>query len=166
MRDLDELPRYSIIAGYLQYLKPGGSVLDVGCGEGLLQQRLGLSGYSKYVGIDISETAINEASSRQDEKTSFICADAVTYTPNELFDVIVFNEALYYFDEPLKMVGKYIQYLNENGIFITCLYLNSERAASIWKRLKAVYNSLDEVKAANRSKSWIFNVFLNEHSKT
>jgi 2-polyprenyl-3-methyl-5-hydroxy-6-metoxy-1,4-benzoquinol methylase len=113
MRDLDELPRYSIIAGYLQYLKPGGSVLDVGCGEGLLQQRLGLSGYSKYVGIDISETAINEASSRQDEKTSFICADAVTYTPNELFDVIVFNEALYYFDEPLKMVGKYIQYLNE-----------------------------------------------------
>ena len=32
MRRLDEVARYSVIAGFLHHLKPGGSVLDVGSG--------------------------------------------------------------------------------------------------------------------------------------
>src|SRR5438876_6993820 len=61
MKCLEEVGRYSLIAGYIHYLKPGGSILDVGCGEGILQQRLNLDGISKYVGIDISKVAIDAA---------------------------------------------------------------------------------------------------------
>jgi len=161
MRELEELPRYSIVAGYFQHFKPGGALLDVGCGEGILLERLGQLGYSKYVGIDISETAIRQASKRKDEKTLFVCDNVLNYIPTELFDAIVFNETLYYFDNPFQVVEKYKHYLKHHGIMITCMYVNSERAASVWRRLKTSYVSLDEVKASNKAKTWIFNVFLN-----
>ena len=34
-------------------------------------------------------------------------ADAAEYESDERFDVIVFNECLYYFDDPLALVRKY-----------------------------------------------------------
>jgi hypothetical protein len=36
MNQIDELALYSVIVGYIEYLKPGGAILDVGCGEGIL----------------------------------------------------------------------------------------------------------------------------------
>src|SRR5687767_13442204 len=36
MRGLDESARYAVIAAFVRRLAPGGAVLDVGCGEGLL----------------------------------------------------------------------------------------------------------------------------------
>ena len=61
---LDELARYSVIAGYLHHLRAGGSVLDVGSGEGLLADHLRPLGYSRYHGIDLSEAAIAQAAGR------------------------------------------------------------------------------------------------------
>lgn len=159
MRDLDELTRYSITEGYFKHIKWGGSLLDVGCGEGIFQQLLTPGCYSKYVGIDLSEVAIKRASANEDERTFFICANALTYIPDEKYDAIIFNETLYYFDDPLKVVEKYSKFLGDDGIIITILYLNSHRATSIWKALVTAYQPLDEVQATNKSKSWVFNVF-------
>src|SRR5436853_832467 len=86
MRGLDEIPRYSVIAGYLQALKPGGSVLDVGSGEGLLADHLRPFGYGRYHGVDLSEAAIAQAARRADERTTFAAADAETYQPPGTFD--------------------------------------------------------------------------------
>ncbi len=99
---LEELAHYSIILGYIRNLKTGGSILDIGCGKGILQERLALYGYSKYVGIDISDNAIRQASCKANDKTTFIASDATRYSPTEAFDAIVFNEVLYYFDDPLN----------------------------------------------------------------
>src|SRR6185295_7138663 len=71
MRGLDELARYSVIAGFLHHLKPGGSVLDVGSGEGLLADHLRPFGCSRYLGVDLSEAAVRQAAGRADAKTSF-----------------------------------------------------------------------------------------------
>ncbi len=46
IKQLDELAHYSIIAGYFQFIKQGCSILDVGCGEGILQMRLSPHAYS------------------------------------------------------------------------------------------------------------------------
>jgi 2-polyprenyl-3-methyl-5-hydroxy-6-metoxy-1,4-benzoquinol methylase len=101
---MDQLGRYSVIAGYCNYIKPGGSILDLGCGEGILQEKMRAYGYSRYVGVDLSAEAIAGASNRRDDKTSFIAADAETYKPECSFDVIVFNELLYYLQDPVGLM--------------------------------------------------------------
>ena len=138
MKHLEEVGRYSLITGYIHYLKPGGSVLDVGCGEGVLPQRLNLDNISKYVGIDISQVAINAASQKANEKVIFVNEDVSVYTPMDCFDVIVFNEILYYLEDPLAIVKRYEARLKQDSIFIASLYI-TERSMAIRRRLNAEY---------------------------
>src|SRR6266699_5868480 len=155
-----EVSHYSVIVGYIQYFKPTGSILDIGCGEGILQARLTASGYARYVGIDISDAAIQKAHLREDEKTIFISGDADSYIPPELFDVIIFNEVLYYFDYPLESFARYMEFLKENGMIITSLF-QTIRSNSIRRRIKEMCPAVVETKVTNTFKSltWFCNVF-------
>jgi len=165
LRQLDELAHYSIIVGYFVFLKHGGSILDLGCGEGLLQERLSPNTYSKYVGIDISEAAINLALHKQDKKTSFVRGDANDYIFRESFDVIIINESLVYLDNPIELLKRLEHYLKEDGLFIISMYLDS-RTKSIWKRLESLFHILDETKVTNRTgSSWICKVFTRSDNQ-
>ena len=158
LRGLSELVHYSVLIGYCHYLKPAGSILDVGCGEGILQERLEPGKYSRYIGIDISHEAIRRASDRQDAKTLFITADVLTYIPPEQFDIIVFNECLYHFDEPLNVLRKYESFLKDDGIFLVSI-CDHESTSPIWKMLEAVYAPEDAVQVLHRPDlSWTIKV--------
>jgi SAM-dependent methyltransferase len=154
---LDELGRYSIIVGYFSYFKKGGALLDVGCGHGLLRKHLAPCLYSKYVGIDISSEAIRQAAHLEDEKSPFICADAESYQPDELFDAIVFNESLYYFHDPIKVITAYEYCLKDDGLFLISLYVTA-RTIGILKQLNALYAVQDEVTITNKAHVWICGV--------
>lgn len=119
LRDICELPRYSLIAGYIRFFKPAGLILDVGCGEGVLQERLRPEDYSKLIGIDISEVAIRNAQAKAKHHMAYICSPLENYNCREKFDVIIFNEVLYYLRAPETIVQKYQEMLNPGGIFIT-----------------------------------------------
>lgn len=165
LNSLEELPRYSLIASYFEWLKSGGSILEIGCGEGLLQQRL--LHYSKYVGIDLSEAAIVKARSRATANSQFLSANAATYTAFELFDAIVFNEVLYYFERPLEVFDRYSSCLTHNGIFITSLYTNNKEADTIYKKLKRKpFAILAEIKITNGNDTWVVSVFQKSERLT
>ncbi len=157
MRRLDELARYSVIAGFLHHLKPGGSVLDVGSGEGLLADHLRPLGYARYLGVDLSETAVRQAAGRADAKTSFVAADAETYAPPQRWDAIVFNECVYYFNDPLDTVRRYESFLEEGGVFLVSTF-RSRRADVIVRRLLARYRLLQETAVSNRKGTWVVRV--------
>jgi len=158
MHDLQEVGRYSVIAGYFRHLKPGGSILDVGCGEGILQERLGEQSYSRYVGIDMSAMAIEKAKIRKSEKTLFIEADAEKYSLSESFDTIVFNEILCYIPNPVSLLKQYESFLSKDGIYIISMFKDF-RNPMIWRRLAKLYSVLDEVKVLNKKgESWICRV--------
>ena len=157
MRDLDELGRYSVIAGQLHALKPGGSVLDVGCGEGLLADHLRPFGYSRYLGVDLSEAAVQQAASRVDERTAFIAADAESYSPPGRWDAVVFNESVYYFHDPVSSVERYEAALEEGGLFVVSTF-RSRRADVIVRRLLARYRLLAETAVSNRKGTWMVRV--------
>jgi 2-polyprenyl-3-methyl-5-hydroxy-6-metoxy-1,4-benzoquinol methylase len=158
MRNLDELARYSVIAGYLHALKPGGSVLDVGAGEGLLVDHLRIFGYSHYLGIDLSEAAIEQASGRQDKRTVFQAADAEVFTPEGKWDIIVFNECVYYFKDPIGTVERYKRYLDDGGVMVVSMF-RSRRSDMISRRLVELGKVQEETTVANRKGAWVVQVF-------
>jgi len=151
---IDELARYTLIVSYCNYFKGLGSVLDIGCGEGILQNRLGSKAYSSYTGIDISAEAITRASKNGDHKTFFLCSDAQLYIPNERFDIVIINECLYYFKDPLSFVQRYEGFLKNDGLIIVSMYLG-ERTKKIWKILEINFHIEDSTIVTNRSgTSW------------
>ena len=159
LNQLSELGRYSIIIGYLTELKPRAAVLDVGCGEGILFSRYRPYGYARYVGIDISAAALAKLLPAQDDSTTFICADAESYMPGDIFDAVIFNETLYYFDAPLAVFDRYAGAVHGHGIMIVSTYAGSLRARSILRALKANYPLIDETRISHSGLSWACSVF-------
>jgi 2-polyprenyl-3-methyl-5-hydroxy-6-metoxy-1,4-benzoquinol methylase len=158
LESLRELPRYSVIAGYCHHLKNGGSILDVGCGEGVLLERLDRSRFSEYVGIDISDVAIQRACRMADERTRFICADVEAFNPPGLFDVIVLNECLYYFADPVSVLRRYEQALKKDGIIVASMFIR-ERNKAILRMMQRDWPLLDETIVARTPATWIVSVF-------
>jgi 2-polyprenyl-3-methyl-5-hydroxy-6-metoxy-1,4-benzoquinol methylase len=158
MRRLDEVARYAVIAGYLHHLRPGGSVLDVGCGEGLLLDHLRPLGCSRYHGIDLSEAAVAQAAPRAGGGATFAAADAEAYTPADRWDAVVFNECVYYFNDPEGTVHRYGAWLTEGGVLIVSTF-RSLRADAIARRLGEELEMLEETAITNEKGTWVVRVY-------
>jgi 2-polyprenyl-3-methyl-5-hydroxy-6-metoxy-1,4-benzoquinol methylase len=161
LAQLSELSRFSILAGYIWHLKPGGAVLDVGCGQGVLLRRLASSSYSRYVGIDVSGSAVSVAQEQQNERSTFLAADCEDYFPAEQFDVIVFNEVLCCLRNPLRTVERYARSLNPGGLLLVSMCTAARGSATILWRLKRAYTTVDEVRVVHsgRKVSWVCTAF-------
>ena len=157
MLELDERARYAVIGAYVHRLRPGGAVLDVGCGEGLLAEQLRPLDYARYLGVDLAAAAIAQAAARADGRTVFVAADAESYTPPARFDVVVFNESVYYFREPLASVARYEEFLAPGGLFIVSTF-RSHRADAIARLLQRRYRTLEATTVSNRKGSWVIRV--------
>src|SRR5271156_867126 len=62
--DISEMPRFAIIGGYSRTVSAAASVLDIGCGNGRLATWVCPDRTHRYVGIDISSVAIQQARDR------------------------------------------------------------------------------------------------------
>lgn len=154
LREIDELARYCIITGYIRHMYANPSILDVGCGEGVWLDSFRPNPYARYLGIDLSEAAIRTASAKQDDRTAFITADALTFRASEVFDVVILNECLYYFDEPMSVVAQYEAMLRPNGLVIVSMHDN-ERARLIWQRILQERTLLESTTVTNAAgTSW------------
>ena len=161
LAQLSELARFSVLVGYICHLKPGGSVLDAGCGQGVLLSRLPSTAYSSYVGIDLSSSAVSVAQQRQIERSSFLVANCEEFCPQEQYDVIVFNEVLCCLSDPLRTVGRYADYLNPGGILLVSMCTAARGSTTILWALKGAYDLIDEVRIGHpaRNVSWVCAAF-------
>jgi len=156
LRNLSVVPQRAVIAGYLRHLIPEGRVLDIGCGEGLIVPHLaGLS----YVGVDLSAEAIKRATADFGAVAEFHAADAQTYQPQGLFDAVVFDECLYYLDDPAAAVARYEAVLKPGGFVIVSMY-EAPTTARTWKAIGAGRTARDAVslKHANGT-AWDIRVY-------
>lgn len=115
---ISEAPHNYVIAAYVRHLKPDAAILEVGCGAGVLHSILRREGYRRYVGIDLSPTAIKSASTSVDAHTQFLVSDVSAFRTEEHFDVIILNEVLYCFPDPGAELDKLANLLRPDGVFI------------------------------------------------
>ena len=152
LRNLGELAHHCVLAGYVATLKPGGSVLDVGCGEGVFQEQLrGAAG--AYLGVDF-EAAIAKAQHKMTADTRFVVGDMNEFTTTERFDVVVFNESIYYLHDTALGLQRYERFLRPDGIVLISMH-GKERNDEIWATVDARYTILDAVTMQNaRDVKW------------
>lgn len=74
LSNLEEMTRYAVIGGYCRYDGTVSSVLDLGCGSGILRRWFSPLETIEYVGVDLSDCAIDIAS-RADGSAHEVCRD-------------------------------------------------------------------------------------------
>ena len=110
---IEEIYLGNIPARYQRITKfvKGPSVIDIGCGEGLLP--LALAYKKKVLGIDASEKRINIAKKLQKEiftksknNVFFKCENAKDFIlkDNHECNTIIFNRSLYHFEEDIHKI--------------------------------------------------------------
>lgn len=113
-----ERERYQAIGQIVAALPAHSSLLDVGCGVGTMADYLPAL---DYTGVDVSHKAL--AIARDKHPGTFICSDAEGFRIDKKFDVILFNETLYYLEDPLEQLARYREFLSDGGSMIVSVWL-------------------------------------------
>lgn len=140
---LEELPRYSVLLGYLTFDGGAPDVLDVGCGRGLLRARLADSAFRSYVGVDLAQEAIDAARVLEDERTRFVHGDARSLDLPPV-DVAVLNEILYYVDDADGFLAHVAGWLRPGGRLLTSMWRHPGDT-QLWKLVDARFELVDRV---------------------
>ncbi len=110
------------------------AVLEIGCGEALMLRRMHADDYSRFLGIDLSEVAVQRAQAFANERAAFLKADMQAFTTEEAYDVIAFNESLYYAKDPAVVFERYLRFLKPDGCIIVTAFEN-KYTAPMWPAL-------------------------------
>ncbi len=151
---LEESGRYAIIGLYCNWFHKQPDVLDVGCGTGIITNYIK---FKNFLGIDISEDAIQKANKK--ENCAFLATNAEEFRTDKKFDVIIFNEILYYLDA-IKIMKKYEEFLNPEGIFVISIWENP-RTKLVWDLIEFEYDCKDYIQVVNKKtdNKWHVGIF-------
>lgn len=128
-------------------LKEGEKVLEVGCGRGVLLDRLVAEYGIKGFGIDISPKAIAEAKIESIEKLDLRIADACNLPfPDSSFDFVISFDTLEHISEQEKAVSEIVRVLKKGGRIL--IYTINSHQNFTWNRLLSklgidVYKNVD-----------------------
>lgn len=122
LASLEQAPRYAVLAAWSCRLCSSPSILDVGCGEGLLLEFLHRGGDLLYYGIDFAPAAVERARSRiiDAEREVVECVSA------EVFDIgtvapnlVIFNESLNCCAEPVRLLQRYLNAVGDGFVLLS-----------------------------------------------
>jgi 2-polyprenyl-3-methyl-5-hydroxy-6-metoxy-1,4-benzoquinol methylase len=142
------------LVDFMTSAKKATTILDVCCGEGILLDCLERTSYQKYVGFDFSDIALKNASKRANAKSSFTRGIAETFVPDGHFESIVFNECLYCLAEPLRVLHRYEQYLEADGVMLVSLFTKTERVKLLAAEISTSFKVMRNASLTNGQGTW------------
>ena len=121
----------------------------MGCGHARLLKFLGTVPFKSYLGVDISPEAIKQARVRAHPNARFEVGNIEEWDARgERFDVIVFNESLYYALRPVQTLQRYVDAQTEGGVLIVSIYRHKNREL-LWRKLDKHFVTLDSTTVKN-----------------
>jgi 2-polyprenyl-3-methyl-5-hydroxy-6-metoxy-1,4-benzoquinol methylase len=114
--------KYKIMRNCLQ----GESVLELGCADGRMTQKLARD-FKKVIAVDGSSTFIKETQKKVNfPNVQFICSFFEDFSPNDEFDIIVMTNILEHVDDPILVLKKAKAWLRHGGkVFVVVPNANS-----------------------------------------
>jgi 2-polyprenyl-3-methyl-5-hydroxy-6-metoxy-1,4-benzoquinol methylase len=110
------------------------AILEIGCGKAVMLRLMPGGSFSTFTGLDISHVAIRGARLYETERIRFVHADMQSFIPGNMYDVIAFNESLYYVKDPAAVFDRYLPYLKDGGSIIVSAFQN-KYTAKLWPAL-------------------------------
>lgn len=139
-----EQARLVVAALYVHCFGPG-RVLDIGCGSAKLFDHLDPKRLSAYTGVDFSRAGLDTATV-DPAKAQLIHASAEAFVPpaGAQYDSILFNEVIYFIEDPRGQLHRYAGYLAPSGTMILSITRARAEGGSWDRKLNALWTALDE----------------------
>jgi len=159
LNEIKEDGRYGTLLKLMDRYAAGGPILDVGCGDGLLEEGFRPALPVEITGIDYARAAIARASARNIPHANFLQADYRDFRSKERYSVIVLNESLYYVEEFSRVMHDLSRWLTDEGVFIVSMY-DTRITRRIWKVLERTHVKVQgiEITDEGTGERWLIRV--------
>ncbi len=153
LKSVDQRPRYYTIQGLIGENFPDKcQMLDVGCGEGILHDFV-KDRADFYEGVDCAGAAIQSCLTRltQNGNTAFHVATFDQFNPGRKYDVIVFNEILYYMSarDAMKTMDTARSFLKDEKSMIVVSMNSNPRSPWIYRKIESAYKACQSIRVQN-----------------
>ncbi len=155
--DIETGRYHKIKENLLTFAPKNPSILDIGCGDGVLNERLGDFSFSYFLGVDFSSESIKQAQEKKLPNSEFEHSDVLHFTPKRTFDAIIFNESFYYIpdSERTRVLQLLIDHLSKDGVLINSIYREGAGSWEYFKenpKLKEI--DFETIKTTNEMTYW------------
>ena len=165
--DNEEEPRYFGIINAINKYTSKPKLLDLGSGEGVLMYKLQKNDIKlrHYCGVDFSKVSIKKAKKFNFKNSNFIVADLHYYTPDQNYDVIIFNEAFYYINQKLKsdVLERVLSKLKDDGILIVSIFKEGEGCWEFFNHEKLEQLEFTKIESSKENRYWKLGVYRKKN---